>query len=83
MELRKIYTTSIIYNLNFLCYDDDVRKRKAERHKFQKGKNMTTMNRWFCLYSESDKTAHLDEHELGFDFMHSSIDKLKTRKLCD
>ena len=33
-----VYTTSIIYNLNFLCYDDDIIKRKAERHRFQKGK---------------------------------------------
>ena len=72
-----IYTTSIIYKLNFSCYDDDVIKRKAERHRFQKGKNMTTMNRWYCLYSESCKSAHLDERELGFAFIHSSIDKHK------
>ena len=38
---------------------------------------MTTMNRWYCLYSESCKPAHLDERELGFSFMHSSIDKHK------
>lgn len=31
------YTISIIYKLNFSCYDDDVMKRKAERHRFQKG----------------------------------------------
>ena len=36
---------------------------------------MTTMNRIYCLYSESCKRAHLDERELGFSFMHSSIDK--------
>lgn len=38
---------------------------------------MTTMNRWYCLYSESCKSAHLDERELGFGFMNSSIDKHK------
>lgn len=38
---------------------------------------MTTMNRFYCLYSESCKSAHLDERELGFGFMHSSIDKHK------
>lgn len=38
---------------------------------------MTTMNRIYCLYSESYKLAHLDERELGFSFMHSSIDKHK------
>lgn len=38
---------------------------------------MTTMNRWYCLYSESDLSAHLGERELGFSFMHSSIDKHK------
>ena len=38
---------------------------------------MTTMNRIYCLYSESYKPAHLDERELGFAFMHSSIDKHK------
>ena len=27
------YTISIIYKLNFSCYDDDVIKRKAERHR--------------------------------------------------
>ncbi len=32
------YTTSIIYKLNFSCYDDDVIKKKAERTKFRKGK---------------------------------------------
>lgn len=41
----------------------------------RKEKNMTTMNRIYCLYSESCKRAHLDERELGFSFMHSSIDK--------
>ena len=35
---ESFYTTSIIYNLKLLCYDDDVIKRKAERHRFQKGK---------------------------------------------
>ena len=38
---------------------------------------MTTMNRWYCHYSESYKSAHLDERELGFDFIYSSIDKHK------
>lgn len=71
------YTTSIIYNLNFSCYDDDVMKRKAERNRFQKGKDMITMNRWYCPYSESCISAHLDERELSFCFMHSSIDKHK------
>ena len=40
-------------------------------------KDMTTMNRWYCLYSESDLSAHLAERELGFSLMHSSIDKHK------
>ena len=71
------YTISIIYKLNFSCYDDDVMKRKAERHSSRKEKDMTTMNRWYCLYSESCKSTHLDERELGFGFMHSSIDKHK------
>ena len=33
-----IYTTGIIYKLNFPCYDDNVIKRKAEQHRFRKGK---------------------------------------------
>ena len=44
-----------------------------------KDKDMTTMNRWYCPYSESCLSAHLDERELGLDFMHSSIDKHKRR----
>ncbi len=38
---------------------------------------MTTMNRLYCLYSESCLSAHLDIYELGFGFMHPSIDKHK------
>ena len=45
---------------------------------------MTTMNRLYCLYSEkSSLLAHLDESELGFDFMHSSIDKQKRGNCLD
>ena len=36
---------------------------------------MTTMNRIYCIYKESYKLAHLDEHELGFGFVYSSLDK--------
>ena len=43
----------------------------------ERKKDMTTMNRIYCLYSESCKYAHLDERELGFGFMHSSVDKHK------
>ncbi len=38
---------------------------------------MTTMNRFYFIYSESCKLAHLDERELGLYVMHSSIDKRK------
>ena len=38
---------------------------------------MTTMNRLYCLYSESCLKALLDEREQGLCFMHSSIDKQK------
>jgi len=38
---------------------------------------MTTMNRFYWLNSESYKSAHLDEQELGFGFMYSSVDKPK------
>ena len=38
---------------------------------------MTTMNRFYCSYSESCKMARLDKLELGFGFVHSSIDKHK------
>ncbi len=40
-------------------------------------KDMTAMNRWYSLYSDSYKSAQLDERELGFGFVHSSIDKRK------
>ena len=40
-------------------------------------KDMNTMNRLFYFYSESCKMAHLYKNELGFGFMHSSIDKHK------
>lgn len=36
---------------------------------------MTTMDRFYCLYSERSLKAHLEERELGFGFMHPSIDK--------
>ena len=36
---------------------------------------MTTMNRIYCLYSERSLKAQFDERDLGFAFMHSSIDK--------
>ena len=52
-------------------------KREAERKVPGKEKDMTTMNRFNYLYSECSKCAHLDERELGFGFMHSSIDKHK------
>ena len=42
-----------------------------------KDKDMTTMNRLYWLYNVRCLAAHLDEHELGLDFMHSSIDKHK------
>lgn len=71
------YTISIIYKLNFSCYDDDVIKRKAERHSSRKEKDMTTMNRWYCLYSESNPSAHLAKPELGLCVIHSSMDKHK------
>ena len=38
---------------------------------------MTTMNRYYCLYSERSLKAHLDEREQGLCVMHSSIDKHK------
>ncbi len=45
---------------------------------------MTTMNRVYCIYSEkSSLLAHLDERELGLDFMHSSIDKQKRGNCLD
>lgn len=40
-------------------------------------KDMNTMNRLYYFYSESCKMAHLYKNELGFGFMHSSIDKHK------
>lgn len=43
---------------------------------------MTTMNRLYCLYSEDYLVAQLDERELGFGFMHSSIDR-HTRESSD
>lgn len=52
-------------------------KRKAERYRFQKGKDMITMNRWYFIYSKSYKSAQRSEYKLGFGFMHSSIDKYK------
>lgn len=36
---------------------------------------MMTMNRIFNLYDDSNKLALLDEYELGFGFIHSSLDK--------
>ncbi len=49
----------------------------------ERKKDMTTMNRLYCLYSESSLLAHLDKSELGFDFMHSSIDKQKRGNCLD
>ena len=76
-NIIEFYTTSIIYNLNFSCYDDDVKKRKAERIGSRKEKDMNTMNRLYSFYKECCQPAHLDEHELGLCFVHSSIDKHK------
>jgi len=44
---------------------------------FQKGKDMTTMNRLFVMNRDSLKSAQLAERELCFDFMRSSTDKHK------
>ena len=38
---------------------------------------MAAMNRWYYLYSESYLSAHLDEIELSYGFMDSSMDKYK------
>lgn len=53
------------------------KKEKAERMSFRKEKDMTTMNRLYCKYSESCHSAHLESRELGFALLHSSIDKHK------
>lgn len=74
---KEFYTTGIIYNLNLLCYHDDILKRKAGTTMFRKGKDMTTINRFGKLYSECRLNALLDERELGLCVMHSSIDKHK------
>ena len=77
-----VYTTRIIYTLNIPCYDNHVIKKKRNALSSGKEKDMTTMNRLYCLYSESCLSAYLEESEMGLCFMHSSIDKQKTRKLC-
>lgn len=71
------YITGIIYKLNHSCYYDDVRKRKRNTKGSRKEKDMTTMNRLYCIYSESCSSAHLYEHEMSFGFMHPFIDKHK------
>lgn len=45
---------------------------------------MITMNRLYCLDSEKRSLlAHLDESDLGFHFMHSSIGKQKQGNCLD
>jgi len=43
----------------------------------RKEKDMTTMNRLYSLYSERSMEARLEEKEMGFGFVYSSIDKQK------
>ena len=74
---EKIYTTSIIYKLKFLCYDVDVVKRKAGRQCSGKEKDMTAMNRFSKLYNECCLCAHLAERKLGLCVMRSSVDNHK------
>ena len=70
------YTTSIIYNLNFLCYDDDcIGKISGDVVRSGKERDMAALTRRYSFYSEYLK-AQLDERELGLCFMHSSVDKL-------
>ena len=45
--------------------------------RFRKEKDMTTMNRLYSLYSERSMEARLEEKEMGFGFVYSSIDKQK------
>ena len=75
------YITGIIYKLKLSCYSYDVRKRKRNTKGSGKEKDMATMNRLYCIYSESCRLAHLYEHEVSFGFMHPFIDKHK-RKNC-
>ena len=80
----KLYTTSIIYNLNFLCYDDDMQERTSgDVVRSGKERDMAALNRIYSFYSECLK-AQLDERELGLCFMHSSMDKLiRGNCVCD
>ena len=62
-----------VFLLSWRC----IKKKKRDGIGSRKEKDMNTMNCLYNIYSESFHSAQFDKHELGLDFIYSSLDKHK------